>query len=453
MPGSKPISKKLASLSLLIFFSTIAQVKNTYSSTYSLSLEDAISQAEENSPEFKRLKATAEKASWEKFEVMSGFFPRLTASYDHFLTSNYLRESVVIFGLKSSTPAAFPQENITFDASITLFDGFESIHKYRAAELNADAAGLELSRVKFRLQQSVRLAYFQALAAQKLFEVSQQNVKTLEDHLSRARITEKAGYGTQFDVLRIEATLEEARAEQEEAENNIQITRDTLNETMGEGEDSRPLIGYLPVLKESDLPKDLNLASADRDDLKAQAKRDSASQEMRAASNSFWYPSVSLFAEEQFYQFGNFDPGVQANPNLQSASFVGLRLKWNLFDGGHSYAHEQIATQAAIEVQNETKKGLIKLTQEFDKWKRKFYHGISLYRARLRAMAQFQESVRLAAIGVKAGSRTHTEMLDAELDLFRARGGLVKAQVETIEALGNLELAIGYKLVGDAIFR
>ena len=94
----------------------------------------------------------------------------------------------------------------------------------------------------------------------------------------------------------------------------------------------------------------------------------------------------------------------------------------------------------------ETAKTLARLPREIDTWRRKFNYSVSLYKARLRAVAQFQESVRLAGIGLKAGTRTHTEMLDAELDLFRARGGLVRAQADAIEALGKLELASGRTL-------
>ena len=54
--------------------------------------------------------------------------------------------------------------------------------------------------------------------------------------------------------------------------------------------------------------------------------------------------------------------------------------------------------------------------------------------------------VRLATIAVKAGTKTHAETLDAELELFRARAGLIRAQIDASEALANLELALGYRL-------
>jgi outer membrane protein TolC len=155
---------------------------------------------------------------------------------------------------------------------------------------------------------------------------------------------------------------------------------------------------------------------------------------------------VALFAQQDFYKFGTFDPAIESNSNMQNASSVGIRLKWNLFDGGYFYAKQREAQQAAFEAQLHTQKARIELPVEFKTWKRKFYQSISLYRARVRALQQFSESVRLAGVGMKTGSRTHSEMLDAELDLFRARGGVVKAQEDALDCLAHLELAVGHKI-------
>ena len=54
--------------------------------------------------------------------------------------------------------------------------------------------------------------------------------------------------------------------------------------------------------------------------------------------------------------------------------------------------------------------------------------------------------VRLANAGFKAGVRTTTEVLDAELDLFRARAGIVTTQLNCAEAKTKLELATGENL-------
>ncbi|MBX3022929.1 MAG: TolC family protein [Bdellovibrionales bacterium] len=413
----------------------------------SLTLPQATNEARQNNPELQQLKARAERLSWAKLEAVSTYLPHISAKYEHYFQSHYMRENVVFGGATVGFPAAYPQDNLGLEAEITVFDGFRGLDQFKAARLATEAAELDMKHADRKVEEAVRASYYQALAAQKLFLVAQQNVKTLEDHLSRAHVSERAGYGVRFDVLRIQATLEEARAEQEAADNNVHITRAALTEILGRTQtDDRPLVGELPVFSESDVPKEIDLNPEARDDVRAQMKRDAATMKEAAAAGAFWFPSVSLFANEQFYKFGDFDSAVQPNSNYQNAWAVGLRLKWNLFDGGRSYAHQREASQAAAEARAETQKTLARLPRELDTWRRRFQYSVALYKARLHALAQFQESVRLAGIGVRTGTRTHTEMLDAELDLFRARGGLVRAQADAVEALGKLELAAGHKL-------
>ncbi len=433
-----------------IFLLVFLPVSITFAQTAApsgLSLAQAIYEAKKNNPELNKLRAQAEKTAWTKLEALSSYLPRVSVGYDHFISSEYMRENIVFGGAVINFPAGYPQDNITLDATLTVFDGLEGLHKFRAASLNAEAADLEVTRAKFQIEETVRSAFFRTLAAQKLVDVAHENIKTLQEHLEKAHLTEKAGFGTRFEVLRIEATLEEARAELEQADARYHDSWSDLNEVMGlEGESEAPLEGELPVLTESDVPASLSLSPIDREDLTAQRKREEAAHEMRSASYGFWFPSISLFAEEQYYKFGDFDAAIQANSSLQNASMFGVHLKWNLFDGGYSYAKQREASEAALEASAETRKALTRLPHEFESWKRNYFHSVSLYKARSRALLQYQESVRLAVIGVKAGSRTHTEMLDAELDLFRARAGLVKAQADAVEALGKLELAVGHKI-------
>lgn len=417
------------------------------SATGSLTLSAALSEAEDGSPEIKRLKAVAERESWSKTQAMAGYIPHLSANYDHFMEAKYMREEVNLNGQLIDFPAAFPQDNLTLDLSWTVFDGFKTYNSYRAAELNSDAANLDLNRARFKLDRQLRTLYYQALAAQKLAEVAAQNVKTLESHLNIARLTEKSGYGTRFDVLRIQASLEEARAEEDAAQNNVVIARSALSEAMGyETADERPLQGDLPVLQEKDIAHELNVAMDKRDDLQADMRREEAAGRMSTAAKGAWSPTVSLFAEEQYYRFGTFDPDIGSNGQYKNDYSVGFRLHWDIFDGGNTLASQKMASARYQEAAAELHKSLAHVPHEIETWKRTFNYNAALYRARLRALDESQESVRLATAGVKAGSRTHTEALDAELDLFRARGGVIRAQADAINALGNLELAVGYPL-------
>ncbi|MNL51499.1 Outer membrane efflux protein [compost metagenome] len=108
-------------------------------------------------------------------------------------------------------------------------------------------------------------------------------------------------------------------------------------------------------------------------------------------------------------------------------------------------------SKQSIEQRFQTEKTLyqaeLKAKRDYDVWKRKFLYYCSVYEARLGDVSKSQESVRLARQGQKAGSRTNTDVLDAEAELYRAKAGAVNAQMGAIEALANLELSTGQPLV------
>jgi outer membrane protein TolC len=84
---------------------------------------------------------------------------------------------------------------------------------------------------------------------------------------------------------------------------------------------------------------------------------------------------------------------------------------------------------------------------DFEFWKRRSLYSATLYRARLSDVQKAQESVRLAKESYRAGARTSSDVLDSELELFRARAGVVNSQMSYAESLLNLELALGHSLL------
>jgi outer membrane protein TolC len=78
--------------------------------------------------------------------------------------------------------------------------------------------------------------------------------------------------------------------------------------------------------------------------------------------------------------------------------------------------------------------------------KRRFNYDVINFKAKLSSIRKAEEAVRLARGGLKAGIRTNTEVLDAVVDLNRARAAALKSQIDAIEALGLLELSVGHTL-------
>jgi outer membrane protein TolC len=411
-----------------------------------LTLTDAVATARARSPELQKAELSADAAGWGKLEALAEHLPHLDARGTHFLGAKYSNLNVLFGGDAITFPSAFPQTELSLEASVLLFDGLGAINRYRAARLESEAAELELGRARLALEEGVATRFHQALAAQELAKVADQDIETLEQHLKLARASQRAGFSTNVDVLRIESQLEEARAERILATDNVVTARQALNEAMGVESDARPLAGTLPVPDPRRVPPELALDVSRREDLMAQTRREQAADRLSAAAASHWFPRVSLFGAEQFYKFGDFDPAILPNATFQNAYSFGLRLSWNLFDGGAAIARSARADDQAAIAAQESRRRLIASPGEFDAWKRRYVYNAALFAARKRAVEKSAESVRLATIAVRAGTKTHSEALDAELELFRARAGVIRAQLDASEALAQLELAVGHRL-------
>jgi outer membrane protein TolC len=339
-------------------------------------------------------------------------------------------------------PGIYPITMVDFHAEWTVFDGLQTIESYSAASKASEAADLELSYGSLKLEEEVRLRFYQSVAAQALAGVAQQNLTTLQDHLDRMQVRLKGGSATRFDILRIKVQLEEAVPEKLSADDNVILTRATLTQAMGLDKDDRLLSGPLPIPDEKSLLGEGKLEIAKRGDIQALHKQADAADNRYLASLGNWFPKITLVADKQYYNnatYGFTDP-------YGDAYSVGVLLTWNLFDGGASIARQKESFQQQVQAEAMARAAALKAPVEVDTWRRRFLTNVSLYRARVRAIEAAEESVRLAKLGQDAGTRTNSDVLDAELDLFRARAGTVRAQLDAAEALINLELSLGRKI-------
>ncbi len=135
--------------------------------------------------------------------------------------------------------------------------------------------------------------------------------------------------------------------------------------------------------------------------------------------------------------------------NFRNAYFVGAAASWDILDGGSSLAKANEAGERANQAKADLEATQLQAPYEFEHWKRKLASSVALYQAKLTDVDKAKESTRLATLGFKAGTRTTTDVLDAELEAFRAEAGVVQAQLNALEALNNLEMAIGKGIEHD----
>jgi outer membrane protein TolC len=412
-----------------------------------LTLEEAVQEGRDHSPDVQRAQAASDQSRWHTFETLgAGFLPRLTASGNYYLNRKFEILNINFEGSAVAFPSIYPTTSTELDLVVPIFDGLANIHRYQAASLQQQAVENETARTTFEMEQSIRLAFYQALAASLSESVAEENVKTFNDHLKQTGAEKKGGIATNYDVLRVQVQLNEAQSDLIDAQDNVALTRQKLNQLLGVDQDERALSGDLPT-PNAETIKHLSFDSRiaeDRTDVKALELRAEASDKERTANNVWWIPQASFGANYTWYN--DLSNSITQSSDFQSAYNLGIFVRWNLFDGGVSYAKAKEAAYANVANEKSVEKARLTLPYDFDYWKRRYMSNASRFIAKQLDLERSQESVRLARDEQRAGTRTSSEVLDAELDLFRARVGVVNAQSNAAEAQIRLELALGRKI-------
>ena len=411
-----------------------------------LSLSEAVTEALSSSPKVERAQSKSEEASWARAESLNGFLPRVDASANYLLEKKYILTDITLPGSPAplSIPGVVPTSIFTLNAQLPLFDGLANVDRLRAARSIERSAQNDYEWTRFSIAQDVTILFYKALGAKLLKDVAEQNLTTLNDHLKDVTLFKKAGVSTNYDVLRVEVQVSEAKSELMNATDNIEISRSRLAEALGKSVDERPLIGDLPQPNESWIATLDFSVPTERKDLVALEERSAGIALQDTAAGRFWVPKIALYGQYQYYN--NRNDTLSDWQNYRKAYQVGINANWNIFDGMTSIARSRQVAEQKVQTEKTLEIARIHSKQELDLWKRKFLYLCSVYRSRQSDVEKVTESVRLAKEGRKAGIRTNTELLDAEAELYRAQAGLLNSQIGALEALSNLESSLGRKI-------
>jgi outer membrane protein TolC len=420
---------------------------NTNVLAQELTVQQAMTESGSHSPKLQKAKAAQEEVSWKKTEALNTFLPTVTAQANYLFDKKYLVTDVSLAPGQPAVgiPGVIPTSNLTLTGTLPLFEGGAGLKRYSSAESFSEAAQKEYDWTEFALGREVILQFYKTLAAKDLLQVAEQNLKTLKDHLRDVSLSKRAGVSTNYDVLRVEVTVSEAESEVLNATDNLALARGKLNEIMGVEADDRGLTGTWPVFntqKTEALQKDV---LATRLDLQALDLRSQGSKSLSRAASTYWVPKISFVGQYQYYN--NRDDKFDNWNQYRDAYTLGLSMTWNIFDGMTSISRDHQSFQQAVQSEKSLTLARLKSQQDLEFWKRKYKYFGTVFKARQSDVVKAEESVRLAKQGKRVGTRTETDLLDAELELFRARAGLVNAQMGAMESLVNLELTTGNKLL------
>ena len=193
-----------------------------------LTLEECINSALNNSIQLRQAQLNQQGARFDAAAAGAAFLPSVNASSGYFSNSGLVVDPVTNAVSRTGLSSA----SGSLVASLNVFDGFQTYHNYRRAQVEATASALRYVSGQYEVVLNVSLAYLQVLLAQEAHKVAQEQERLSLRLVERAQKIRSAGSGTPADVYQIQAQHARDVQRTVTTQNQVELTRLALFQAM-----------------------------------------------------------------------------------------------------------------------------------------------------------------------------------------------------------------------------
>ena len=340
--------------------------------------------------------------------------------------------------------SAGPSWRINLGVTQTLYAGGRIRAANDAAELEREAAILDLKSVVNDTLLNVRTGFYNVLLAREQIKVQEQNLELLKSQLHTATARAQAGTASDFERLRAEVAVANAQAPLIRARNDLRLAIEDLRRGLGfttnDPESVRKVpefIGGLSIEPVTiDLEAAFQAARQNRPDLQRLGKIVAAREAGVDIAKAGYLPTVSAR--------GGYDLRKGAT-NSFSDSRDGFLV------AGQARAEVSRATAGQI-VQADAQLEIARLAEaearlgaevEVRRAHSLLQQATELAGAAQKTVEQADEAVRLANARYNVGAATQLDVLKVQVELTTARTNHVRASYDYNLSVAQLRRAMG----------
>jgi len=407
--------------------------------TQALSLNEAIAIAIQRSPNLLLSKLGVDRSQGQVKEADAGRLPTLetNAQYDYSKVSQATAQN-----LSSGSQNSSSLTGSLLKANWNVYTSGSVDARIENAQQGLKNSALEVEKQLQDLKVNVARAYFKLQTEDGNVEIAQSAVRNAEASLKDAQAQERAGVGTKFDVLRQQVQVANTQQRLIQAQNNQLVAQRDLARELNFAKPTA--VSARDPIEESgswnlSLDDSIFQAYAKRVELPqfiAQEQQAKAQEKLAYAQTG---PQLGLSASiDSPNQFNSFDaPGVELGFSL------GVRFRWNFFDGGVAQGQAEQAVAAAkiarVNFINTDNQVRFEVEQQFFTLQSS-KERISSAR---QAQVQAEEALRLARLRFQAGVGTQTDVISTEDALTQAKVNLLQSVITYNQSLVELRRAVG----------
>ena len=351
------------------------------------------------------------------------------------------------FGV-AGTDVDFNDHGYTLSISQSLYNHDHYV-QLRQAKDSVAKAHIDLNASHQELMRRTAEAYFNVLAEQDNLIFRQSEIEAIARQLEQAQKRFEVGLIAITDVKEAQASYDLAVASEIEAENTLEISKDSLEVIIAERiENLNSLSEQMQLIspEPNDVQEWINKALKENLTLLSSDYTTKIAQKEIKLQQAQHLPTLDIVASHN-----DTDTGGISGSRQSEDTRIGLELNVPLLAGGRTHYRTKEARFNAELAENQHEK----VRRETIKNTRNAYlnviAGISRVQALSKALESTEAAARSAEAGFQVGTRTSVDVLLALQETFRAKRDYSRARYDYILSTLSLKQAAGTLSVDDLL--
>jgi outer membrane protein len=404
-----------------------------------VTLQQVLEVALKNNPGVAASQSEVEAAKALVTQAQAGYLPQVSgqAGYDRKWSDSSSSSSLSSSSSSYSRSGQYDYYSAQLSLSQYLYDFGKTSGKVEASRSNLSASQKSLATTLSDLIRDVKNAYYELLKKYHLVGVNEESLRVQQQHLDQAKAFHQAGIKPKIDVTKGEAELSQTRLELIQARYALRTAKVDLEKLLG----GPPVVGPYKLAEtplRPPMPEGLKrltkLALGKRPEianLKAQLM--AAQANLQTAQGGYW-PTLNA---EGAYGWADTDFP------LDSAWQAGLMLQWDLFTGLRTKGQVDEARANILKLKAQIKDQELLVSQDVSKYYLNLHEASESIDTAAVGLKQAEENLALARGRYRTGVGNAIEFSDAEVLYTKAKSTLVQANYSYLQALAELERAVG----------
>lgn len=409
-------------------------------------VRNAVLFARKNNPDSRMGRNRIEAAQAAITMERSSFFPRLdlNSRYDQTNNPMYSFGNILNQGaFNNAIDFNHPGRTDSLGAGVRLgyrfFNGGRDLAGLKAAEAQAVSSRMELAAVQAQLAFEVIRSFQLIVQAEELVKAQQSAVEAITASLAVAQARYQEGVLLKADLLDLEVQQSKAQEGLSQARHSLEVSRRIFLNLLGLDDGPVALDSAQGYAQEA--PQ--TASHEQRHELKSMEALILAAKARVKQAEGSYYPSLDGYAGY------DGDKGYVTDGSGESWQ-AGVRLQFNLSEGGRTGAEVARASALLAEAQERKRKTELAITLEVKQAEFALQDARERLQVTEKSVAQAQESARINRLRFKEGKLLASDLLGAENRLTDARTRRIVAETSQRIAVADLRRALGLEQFPEA---